>query len=172
MAFKEGKAAWILPSLVDLPAAPSYGPPPPSTISMCACVPQTSCTTAKSQLETPPFLQLIAFGEDGVGAQEIPLGVVGGSKGKGKSDRMALTDPRHGQSFIGKTGFLAQGGHWHHLPPEITAPQWDGWVRGRQCSRLGAFIPRKSSGGSRWRLGCNHGTKHVMFIRPYPLNLK
>jgi hypothetical protein len=52
------------------------------------------------------------FGEDGVEAQEIPLGaLVGGSKGQGKSDGMALAGPRRGQSFIGKTGFLAQGGH-------------------------------------------------------------
>jgi hypothetical protein len=54
----------------------------------------------------------VVFGEDGVEAQEIPLGaLVGGSKGQGKSDGMALAGPRRGQSFIGKTGFLAQGGH-------------------------------------------------------------
>lgn len=167
MAFKEGKGAWILPSLVDLPAtqlpggevspqksvyvltrgkhthiipAPfpaviQHAPPvhtlvwssPPSSVSVRACIPRSSRT--KSSPETHPLLQFIAFGEDGIEAEEIPLAVlVGGVKGKGKDkDKgapvpVSLVEPRRGQSFIGETGFLAQGGHWHRLPSEITAP--------------------------------------------------
>ena len=168
LAFKEGKGAWILPSLVDLPAAQLPGgdvsseksvyvltrgknthvvpgplpaiiqhTPPihslvwssaPSSITARVCVPRPSrtTTTAKSRPGTPPFLQLIAFSEDGVEAQEIPLAtLVGGTKGKGKGDGVALADPRRGQSFIGETGILAQGGHWHRLPSEMTAPMME-----------------------------------------------
>ncbi|KAG8218907.1 hypothetical protein J3R82DRAFT_4588 [Butyriboletus roseoflavus] len=159
MAFKEGKGAWILPSLVDLPAAQlpggdmspeksvyvltrgknthivpaplpaniQHAPPihtlvwlsPPSSITARVCVPQTTPSRAKRP-ETPPFLQLIGFGEDGIEAQEIPLAaLLSNTKGKGKG--VALTDPRRGQTFIGETGFLAHGGQWHRLP-ETVAP--------------------------------------------------
>lgn len=161
MAFKEGKGAWILPSLVDLPAVQLPGgdispeksvyvltrgknthivPAPlpaviqhvapihtlvwlssPSSITARVCVPQTTPSRTKSP-ETPPFLQLIGFSEDGVEAQEIPLAAllqVSNTKGKGKG--VALADPRRGQAFIGETGFLAYGGHWHRTP-EIAAP--------------------------------------------------
>lgn len=125
-----GKNTHIIPA--PLPAVIQHAPPihalvwssSPSSISVRVCVPQTSSRT-KSHLETPPFLQLIAFSEDGVEAQEIPLtafGSGGSTKGKGKVSGVALADPRRGQLFIGETGFLAQGGHWHRLPSEITAP--------------------------------------------------
>ena len=179
MAFKEGKGAWILPSLVDLPAAQLRGgdvsseksvyvltrgknthivpgplpaiiqnAPPihtvvwsssPSSISARVCVPQTSRTATKSQPKTPPFLQLVAFGEDGVEAQEIPFAaLVGGTKGKGKSDGVALADPRRAQLFIGETGILAQGGHWHRLPSEITAPVMERTDSGASVQSFGS----------------------------------
>lgn len=162
MAFKEGKGAWILPSLVDLPAAQlpggdispeksvyvltrgknthivpaplpaniQHAPPiytlawtsPPSSVIMRVCVPQTTPSRAAKAPSSPPFLQLIGFNEDGIEAQEISLAALhSNAKGKGKGKSVALTDPRRGQSFIGETGFLAHGGHWHRLP-EMAAP--------------------------------------------------
>ncbi|KAI9574412.1 hypothetical protein HD554DRAFT_2010541 [Boletus coccyginus] len=127
-----GKNTHIIPA--PLPAIIQHAPPihalvwssSPSSVSARVCVLQTSSRT-KSHLKTAPFLQLIAFSEDGVEAQEIPLAaLVSGSgtngKGKGKGSGVALADPRRGQLFIGETGLLAQGGHWHRLPSEITAP--------------------------------------------------
>lgn len=162
MAFKEAKGAWILPSLVDLPAVQLAGgdispeksvyvltrgknthviPAPlpaviqhvppihtfvwssaPSSVSARVCVPhQTGSRTSKAP-ETAPFLQLVGFGEDGIEAQEIPLATLVGANGRGKGKGVALAEPRHGQSFVGETGFLVQGGHWHRLPPEMSAP--------------------------------------------------
>ncbi|KAF8558714.1 hypothetical protein OG21DRAFT_1481048 [Imleria badia] len=161
MAFKEAKGSWILPSLVDLPAAQLPGgdltaeksvyvltrgkhthivpaplpafiqqTPPihalvwastPSSVNARVCVPQAART--KSQPDAHPFLQLIAFSEEGIEVEEIPLAALGcGGSAKGKGKGVAFAEPRRGQSFIGETGLLAYGGHWHRLPSEITAP--------------------------------------------------
>jgi len=60
------------------------------------------------------------MGEDGIEVLEIPLTTLWNRKGKGKG--APLADPRRVQSFIGETGFLANGGHWHHLA-SVAAPQ-------------------------------------------------
>jgi hypothetical protein len=157
MAFKEAKGTWILPSLVDIPAAQLPGgdvspeksvyvltkgrqthivpapfpavihqaPPIHSVVwsSTPTGVSARVCLAPRTRLqsETHPFLQLVAFGEEGIEVEEIPLAaLVGGTKGKGKAVPL-IVDPRHGQTFVGETGFLAQGGHWHRLPSEITA---------------------------------------------------
>jgi len=188
MAFKEGKGTWILPSVVDLPAAQLQSggdispeksvyvltrgknthvvPAPlpavvqsvqpihtlvwssaPSSVSVRVCVPRSRSS------ETPPFVQFIAFGEDGIEAQEVPVAAlalnyaastnVNNAKGKGKAGSavglgvgvgggmgmnttsttgVTLADPCRGQSFIGETGFLVHGGHWHRLSEAVTAP--------------------------------------------------
>lgn len=121
-----GKNTHIVPA--PLPAAIQNAAPihtftwcsNPSSISARVCVPKTRPSTKAYQ--TQPFFQLTGFGDDGVEVQEIPLAALlcaYGSKGKGRG--VALADPCRGQSFIGETGFLAQGGHWHRLP-EATAP--------------------------------------------------
>jgi len=53
-----------------------------------------------------PYLQLIAWGEDGVEVQEISFGFL--TKGKGKPE-----ESRKGHADVGgTTGFLCIGGHW------------------------------------------------------------
>ncbi|KAF9226775.1 hypothetical protein BS17DRAFT_776114 [Gyrodon lividus] len=158
MAFREGKGFWVLPTLVDLPAAqlPSgdvspaksvyvltrgkqshvvsaplpaaiQNSPPlytltwsshPSSVSPRVCVPSPSRSPGSN--ETLPFLQLIGMGEDGIEVQEIPFTTLSNRKGKGKG--VALADPSRVQSFIGETGLLANGGHWHR-PASMAAPQ-------------------------------------------------
>lgn len=128
----------------------------------CACV----CPTDITQPETPPFLQLIAFGKNSIEAQEIPLGaLIGGSKGKGKAMGWRW------QICTVDSHSSARPVFWRRMdisaasPPRSWRPQWDGHIQGHQCSRLGVFILRRSSGGSRLRLECNHGTKHdVRFV--------
>jgi len=122
-----GKNTHIVPA--PLPAAIQNAAPihiftwcsAPSSVSARVYVPKTTPRT--KALQTPPLFQLVGFSDEGIEMQEIPLTAllcVSGSKGKGKG--VALADPCRGQSFIGETGFLAQGGQWHRLPPEITAP--------------------------------------------------
>ncbi|KAF8838617.1 hypothetical protein BDN67DRAFT_971241 [Paxillus ammoniavirescens] len=91
---------------------------PPSSVSPRVCVPSLPRSPRSNQ--TPPFLQLIGMGEDGIEVLEIPLTTLWNRKGKGKG--APLADPRRVQSFIGETGFLANGGHWHHLA-SVAAPQ-------------------------------------------------
>jgi len=64
----------------------------------------------------PPFLQLVALGEDGVEVQEISLSVF--DKGKGRAE-----EPVRGSvDILADTGFLCTGGHWHRLgcPHQLT----------------------------------------------------
>jgi len=67
---------------------------------------------AHEQEEHPPFLQLIAFGEDGIEVQEINLNQLTARGGKGKG---VATTPTHAVSDIlgGETAPLCPGGHWH-----------------------------------------------------------
>ncbi|KZW04141.1 hypothetical protein EXIGLDRAFT_16516 [Exidia glandulosa HHB12029] len=62
----------------------------------------------------PPFLQVIAFGEDGVEVQELTLDALlsGGVdvKGKGKAKSMTI---RAQADVGGPAGFLCVGGQWH-----------------------------------------------------------
>ncbi|KAF8138761.1 hypothetical protein EV363DRAFT_544737 [Boletus edulis] len=126
-----GRHTHVVPA--PLPAVIQQAPPIhtlawsscPTSVSVRVCVPNTSRTrtSVPSQPETSPFVQLIAFSEDGIEVQEIPLSeLIGGGKGKCRATAPPGGEPRRGQSFMGETGFLAQGGHWHRLPSEITAP--------------------------------------------------
>jgi len=67
---------------------------------------------AHEQEDHPPFLQLIAFGEDGIEVQEINLSQLTVRRGKGKD---VATAPVHAVSDIlgGETAPLCIGGHWH-----------------------------------------------------------
>jgi len=67
---------------------------------------------AHAQETRPPFLQLIAFGEDGIEVQEVNLGQLTVRRGKGKG---ADTTPIHAISDIlsGETAPLCLGGYWH-----------------------------------------------------------
>ncbi|KAL7282608.1 hypothetical protein ACG7TL_004080 [Trametes sanguinea] len=56
-----------------------------------------------------PFLQVIAFGEDGVEVQEVPLSQLSERKGKSRAQ-----DPVRAQADIGgNAGLLVGGGHWN-----------------------------------------------------------
>ena len=69
---------------------------------------------AHDQEDHPPFLQLVAFGEDGLEVQEINLNQLSVRKGKGKGVANANT-PVHAISDVlgGETAPLCVGGHWH-----------------------------------------------------------
>ncbi|CDO73804.1 hypothetical protein BN946_scf185015.g133 [Trametes cinnabarina] len=59
--------------------------------------------------DEPPFLQVIAFGEDGVEVQEVPLSQLSERKGKSRAH-----DPVRAQADIGgSAGLLGAGGHWN-----------------------------------------------------------
>jgi hypothetical protein len=59
------------------------------------------------------FLQLIAFGEDGVEVQEMSLNFIGRGKGKGKAKVEEVI--RAEDDVVGDCGFLSFGGHWDRL---------------------------------------------------------
>ncbi|KAF9238822.1 hypothetical protein BU15DRAFT_88258 [Melanogaster broomeanus] len=132
------KGTWVLPSLIDLPAAQLPGgdispgksvyvltrgkqshivsAPLPAAIQNTPplyTLMWSSHPSSVSSRDAPPFLQLIGMGEDGLEVHEIPLAILSNPKGKGKG--VAPADPSHVQSFMGETGFLANAGHWHHL---------------------------------------------------------
>jgi hypothetical protein len=69
---------------------------------------------AHDQEDRPPFLQLIAFGEDGIEVQEINLNQLTVRRGKGKSVANHSV-PTHAVSDIlgGETAPLCTGGLWH-----------------------------------------------------------
>ncbi|ETW84114.1 hypothetical protein HETIRDRAFT_381493 [Heterobasidion irregulare TC 32-1] len=56
-----------------------------------------------------PYLQLVAFGEDGLEAQEVSLAFLADAKQKGRAEEPV----RCQTAFGGDTGFLCGGGHWH-----------------------------------------------------------
>lgn len=59
----------------------------------------------------PPFLQLVALGEDGIEVQELSLSFLNRGKDKGKG--RAEEPIRASADINGNTGFLCTGGHWH-----------------------------------------------------------
>ena len=61
--------------------------------------------------QDPPFLQLVALGEDGIEVQEMSLSFLNRGKGKGKG--RAEEPIRAFADINGDTGFLCTGGHWH-----------------------------------------------------------
>ena len=145
--FIKEKPNWILPTHVELSSVPSTGvylltrsrkthiiqsplpadlpnTPPfriltwvssPKYVEARVCRPY-----AHDQEERPPFLQLIAFGEDGIEVQEINLNQLTVRKGKGKFVAN-VNAPVHAISdvFGGETAPLCVGGHWHRpIHPE------------------------------------------------------
>lgn len=63
--------------------------------------------------DAPPFLQIVAFGEDGIEVQEMSLNFISRGKGKGKVTYEEVV--RAEDDVIGKCGFLATGGHWDQI---------------------------------------------------------
>ncbi|KAI0092397.1 hypothetical protein BDY19DRAFT_924063 [Irpex rosettiformis] len=102
-----GKISHILPH--PLPANLSSTPPyriihwttPPMHVQTRTCRPQG---------DTPPYLQIIAFGEYGIEVQEMDLSSISQKqkKGKGRVDELRCAQADIG----GDTGFLVTGGHW------------------------------------------------------------
>jgi hypothetical protein len=71
--------------------------------------------------ETQPWLQLVAFGEDGVEVQELTLSFLatartGNGKGKSKADEIVRADSDAG----GDVGFLCVGGHWQRPAMQLS----------------------------------------------------
>ncbi|GBE79813.1 hypothetical protein SCP_0210140 [Sparassis crispa] len=105
-----GKTSHIVP--YPLPSNLSALPPyrsflwssPPTRISCRVC-----SSPAREGSGSISFLQLVAFGEDGVEVQEISLSSLSEQKGKRRAEQ-----PVRSQSDLGgQTGFLNVGGHWH-----------------------------------------------------------
>lgn len=63
--------------------------------------------------DLPPFLQLVAFGEDGLEVQEMSLNFI--SRGKGKSKATFEEVLQAQDDVIGTCGFLTTGGHWDQV---------------------------------------------------------
>jgi hypothetical protein len=100
-----GKQTHVLPS--PLPAAIGNTPPllcltwesQPSSVTPRVCHPPED--------GAPPFLQLVALGENGVEVQEVSLSFLNRGKGKGR-----IEEPVRASLDI-SAGFLCTGGHWH-----------------------------------------------------------
>ncbi|KAI0751063.1 hypothetical protein C8Q80DRAFT_548731 [Daedaleopsis nitida] len=101
-----GRQSHIIPH--PLPAKVSAVPPyrilywqsTPSSVTVRTCYPDFP--------EDPPFLQIVAMGEEGVEVQEVPLSQLSERKGKGRAQ-----DPARAQSDVGgAAGLLMVGGHW------------------------------------------------------------
>jgi hypothetical protein len=100
-----GKQTHILPS--PLPATIANTPPlliltwesQPSSVAPRICHPLED--------GAPPFLQLVAHGEDGVEAQEVSLSFLNRGKDKGRAEVPVRA------SLDISAGFLCTGGHWH-----------------------------------------------------------
>ena len=103
-----GKTSHILPH--PLPANLAATPPyriihwttPPTNVQTRTCRPQD---------DTPPYLQIIAFGEYGIEVQEMDLSSISQKqkKGKGRADELRCAQADIGG---GDAGFLCTGGHW------------------------------------------------------------
>lgn len=89
----------------------------PSSITCRLCLPSPRRSVRSP--ESPAFLQLLGLGEHGIEVHEISLAALSYRKGKDKEG--APAEATHVQSFIGETGFLATGGHWHQLE-SVVAP--------------------------------------------------
>lgn len=107
------KRTHIIPAPLpaDLPNTPSFRiltwASAPKHVEARVCRPY-----AHEQEDHPPFLQLIAFGEDGIEVQEINLNQLTVRRGKGKG---VANTPTHAVSDIlgGETAPLCVGGLWH-----------------------------------------------------------
>lgn len=107
------KRTHIIPAPLpaDLPNTPSFRiltwASAPKHVEARVCRPY-----AHEQEDHPPFLQLIAFGEDGIEVQEVNLSQLTVRRGKGK---VVASIPTHAVSDIlgGETAPLCLGGHWH-----------------------------------------------------------
>jgi hypothetical protein len=139
---KEPKGYWIPPKQVELSLlTPSKGPrysgrfiyvvtrgryshvvpcPLPADVSAHAPLSTTRWEYPPSSVvpriceseETGPFLQLVAFGEDGLDVQELSLSFL--EKGKGKQKARGQEFRLRSQANVGgSTGALCPGGHWH-----------------------------------------------------------
>ncbi|KAI1796124.1 hypothetical protein LXA43DRAFT_937701 [Ganoderma leucocontextum] len=101
-----GRQSHIIPH--PLPARVSAVPPyrilywtsTPTHVAIRIC--------ESDDLDEPPFLQVVAFGEDGVEVQEVPVSQLSERKGKGRAQ-----DPVRTQADVGgAAGLLVAGGHW------------------------------------------------------------
>lgn len=137
--FIKEKPTWTLPTQVELSTMPSTSVylltrskrthivPSPLPADLANTPPFRTLTWASApkyvearvcrpyaheQEDHPPFLQLIAFGEDGIEVQEINLNQLTVRRGKGKD---VAPTPVHAVSDIlgGETAPLCVGGLWH-----------------------------------------------------------
>ncbi|KAJ3576248.1 hypothetical protein NP233_g562 [Leucocoprinus birnbaumii] len=110
-----GRKTHILPSPLptNYAAYPSLAiitwKSPPRQVLPRVCDPDNSDDTQ----DLPPFLQLVAFGEDGIEVQEMSLNFISRGKGKGKATFEEVI--RAEDDVIGDCGFLASGGHWDQV---------------------------------------------------------
>lgn len=134
---KESKATWVPPYKIDLPSTTgrtsfsqsmylvtrgkqSHVLPYPLPANLPSIPPYRTIlwSSSPSYVSTrvchPPdgslsFLQVIAFGEEGVEVQEFPLSSISEVKGKGRA-----AETLRAQSDVGgiDCGFLVTGGHW------------------------------------------------------------
>ncbi|KAH7887449.1 hypothetical protein F5I97DRAFT_828436 [Phlebopus sp. FC_14] len=118
-----GKQSHIIPA--PLPPAIAMNPPlytvtwnaHPTSVTPRVCEPPLVRRSSSDSTQPPAFLQLVGMGEDGIEVHEIALASLANRRGKGKA--VTPLDPPHTQSFIGETGFLAYGGHWHRLASAV-----------------------------------------------------
>lgn len=105
-----GKQSHIVPH----PLPPSIAAVAPYRILMWSFPPtHVGCRVVVPPVNAeniPPFLQVIAFGEDGVEVQEIPLASLSERERKGKRREEELV--RASADVGGDTGFLCIGGQW------------------------------------------------------------
>ncbi|KAH9943197.1 uncharacterized protein BXZ73DRAFT_40085 [Epithele typhae] len=82
---------------------------PPTHVAVRVCAPEADDPDAVDPNSMDaPFLQVVAFGEDGVEVQEIPLAQLSERKGKGRAQ-----EPLRAQADTGgAAGLLLSGGHW------------------------------------------------------------
>ncbi|KAK7696205.1 hypothetical protein QCA50_000858 [Cerrena zonata] len=129
---KESKANWTLPTKFVVPGlgrekglyiltrgkqSHIYPHPLPAHISVTPAYRTFSWSFSPSyvcprvccpQADGPSFLQVMAFGEDGVEVLEVPLSSLTENKGKGKAQ-----EPLQAQTDLGgDAGFLCLGGQW------------------------------------------------------------
>ncbi|KAF9450172.1 hypothetical protein P691DRAFT_726586 [Macrolepiota fuliginosa MF-IS2] len=82
---------------------------PPRHVTPRVCEPDNSNEPG----DLPPFLQLVAFGEEGLEVQEMSLNFISRGKGKGKATYEEVV--RAEDDVIGDCGYLAMGGHWDQV---------------------------------------------------------
>ena len=132
-----GRQSHIIPH--PLPAKVSNVPPyrilywssTPNSVTARVCT--------SDNPDEAPFLQVVAFGEDGVEVQEVPLSQLSERKGKNRAQ-----DPIRAQADIGgAAALLATGGHWNR-------PFYSGLARSYSTSSYASYDSATSTeeGGS------------------------